>query len=520
MFIALILRLISIYIPVIGNKEKLEQQKTLTNKNVKRIPIVDRNNNIIAMDINIVSLYVQTRLVESTSRMALKLSEVLNDTEFSYILDRLNSKSKQVLIKRNITPKERLAVEKLGFAGLIFEDRKTRIYPLNQLLSHFIGYTDVDNNGLAGLEKQYDEFLKDYHKEKYLKTTIDIKVQGILREQLALGMLKFNGKSAVGIVMDVNNGDILGMVSLPDFNPNRSQYSEEYQRFNRATYGVYEMGSIFKIFTAAMALQKNIAETNSEYNISEPIKIGKYVIKDKHFTKNNMTVKEIIGYSSNVGTAKIAIDSGPEIQKEYFKKFGFLNKINADFPSLGTPIMQKRWGKINVTTMSYGHGIAVTPLHITKAFASIVNDGFITEPRFIIKESINDEGKIVKEEPTRTKILDEQTSKKLKDILRFVVTHGTGWRANTLGYLVGGKTGTAEKVVEGEYSKTKTRATFICTFPITKPQYVIFIMIDDPDGEDTGRMNTGGAIAAPIASKIIEGIAPILGVKPVVERIY
>jgi cell division protein FtsI (penicillin-binding protein 3) len=537
-FLILNARLVYIYISGVRENRADYAQKYLYDEggNIRRIPIVDRNKKVIAMDINILALYANLRLVENPSQVALKLTEIFPELEFSYVYERLSSNSKQVLIKRNVTPKEQLRVEQLGVAGLMFEKGLTRIYPSSNLFSHLIGYTDVDGHGIAGLEKQYDSQIKDYKKGRYLKTTLDIRVQGVLREQLALGMLKFKGKAATGIVMDVENGEVLGVVSLPDFNPNRQKFAKEYQKFNRATYGVYEMGSIFKIFTVAMALEKDVVKISDTYNIMEEIRIGKYVIKDKKFSKKVMDVKDIIVYSSNVGAAKIGIASGADIQKEFFKKFGFLDKVDLDFPEVGTPIKQKRWGKVNVITMSYGHGIAVTPMHITQAFARIVNGGIKVTPTLIFKgleasdiskSNVDDGGDVVGDlgakdirvEEFKERVISKKTSKQIREILRSVVTNGTGWRANSLGYLVGGKTGTAEKVVVGGYSETKMRTSFIAGFPMNKPRYVVFIMIDDPDGKEMGRMNTGSAIAAPIASKVIENIAPILGVRPVIERI-
>jgi len=477
---------------------------------VDRLPVTDRNDIIIASDIETVSLFINKELLENPSQTAIEISKILTDLDFNYLFHKISNipeRTQYILIKKNLAPQQQLELKKLGLASVAFKKNKTRIYPHNNLFSHTIGYTDIDRNGLSGLEKQYDTYLKNPLNIP-LKTTLDIRVQNILKQEMLKGMTKFKPKAMSGIIMNARNGQILAVVSLPDFNPNNQTAATQEQKFNRATYGVYEIGSIFKLFTIAAALETKSIKLSDVYEVAKPIKYGKYTIKDMHFKKRKMTVEEILIYSSNIGAAKIALELGEEIQQQFLKKANLLNKLQSDFPSLGRPLYPKNWRIINLMTISYGHGIAVTPLHVVTSVSGLVNDGVMHNPKFTFQAK-----------DTNINLISKKSSKNMRKLMRKTVIEGTGWRANTLGYSVGGKTGTAEKIVDGKYSEDKTRVAFIASFPMNNPYLTVFIMLDEPDGTDAGRMNTASALAAPIVSRIIENIAPILGVIPSVDRI-
>jgi len=476
-----------------------------------RASIIDRNGKIIATDVGTVSLYFNRDLIKRAGDVAIQITNTIDDINIESLFNKLSnkrSKAKYVLVKRNLTPKEQLKVKKLGIAGTVFAKDKRRLYPHKNLFSHIIGYTDTDRNGLSGLENQYDKYLKTEGSEP-LKTTLDLRIQGIVRQELIKGMLKFKAKAVIGVVANTKTGEILSAVSLPDFNPNYLKNIETDRKFNRITYGVYEMGSIFKVFNTALGLEKKIISLNTTYEVADPINYGKFKIRDTHFKKRVMNVEEILVYSSNIGTAKIALDIGIENQINFLSNLGLLEKAKTDFPSLATPLFPKKWREINLMTIAYGHGIAVTPLHIVRAISGIVNGGVIHNIKFTNQTEDNAE-----------RIISNKTSKEIRRLMRKVVTNGTGWRSNTLGYLVGGKTGTAEKISqEGGYDENKIRTAFIASFPMNDPQITVFVMLDDPNGSEINRETTGGAMSAPIVSKIIENIAPVLGIEPSMEEL-
>jgi len=510
LFIIIVLKLF--YVSLIQNKfynNKNQKSSVRQNQNYQRASIVDRNGKIIATDIDTVSLYFNRDLIKQPSSVVIEMTNVLDDVDINSLYNKLTnkkSKARYILVKRNLTPKEQLKVKKLGIAGTVFTKDRRRLYPHQNLFSHIIGYTDVDRNGLSGLENQYDKYLKA-EDNKPLKTTLDLRIQGITRKELVKGMLKFKAKSIVGIVANTKTGEILSAVSLPDFNPNYLKGVKSNNKFNRITYGIYEMGSVFKVFNTALGLEKNIVSLGKKYDVADPIKYDKFLIRDTHFKKKTMSVEEILVYSSNIGSSKIARDIGIENQINFLSNLGMLEKIQADFPSLATPQFPKKWREINLMTIAYGHGIAVTPLHVVRAVSGIVNNGILHNIKFT--DQVEDEAE---------RIVSQKTSEEMRRLMRGVVTNGTGWRSNTLGYSVGGKTGTAEKISKsGGYDLEKTRTSFVASFPINDPQITIFVMLDNPDGSEINRESTGGAIAAPIVSKIIENIAPVLGIEPVIE---
>lgn len=492
-----------IYLVAFGDKVSVNSLYD-AGKAKKRANIVDRNGVIVATDLKTKSLYVSNALIKNPKIIALKLVELFPELKYNEILHKISKNHNRdwVLIKRSITPKEQEAVQNLKMAGLIFEDDLVRIYPQKSILSHLVGYVDLDRNGLSGIEMFYDKSLK--HSNKDLQLAMDVRLQDILNDELNNGIIKYKALAASGIIMDVNNGEVLAVSSQPNFDANRQIEATSNQRFNRATYGVYELGSIFKIFTNTMAFEDNLVKMTDQFDVTNPITYGRFTIKDDHPIKGIINVGEIFAHSSNIGTIKIAQKIGIERQKKYLEKFGLLSKIESDFPALSKPIYPKYWREINLYTISYGHGIAITPLHIANAVSAIVNGGILHNPSFVK----------LTEEPKGTRIIKESTSETMRQMFRKVVVDGTGKYADIAGYEVGGKTGTANRAEFGRYNEKKTMASFVAIFPISKPRYLVFVSFDRPNYS----FNTGGMVAAPVAGAIIQEIAPLLGVRPQINN--
>ena len=469
------------------------------NKNHKRANIIDRNGVIVATDLKAKSLYISTVLVKKPDLISEELVKIFPELKYQDLLKKIasNQNHNWILVKRGITPKEQGAVQSLKIAGLIFDDDLVRIYPQKAILAPIVGYVDLDRKGLAGVEMEYDKSLRA---GKNLQLAMDVRLQDVLSDELARGIEKYKAMAASGLIMDVTNGEVLAVASQPNFDPNRQMEATRDERFNRATYGVYELGSIFKIFTNTMAFEDDLIKMTDSFDVTNPFKYGRFTIKDDHPIKGYATVAEIFAHSSNIGTIEIAKKIGVERQKKMLEKFGLLSRIKSDFPALSKPIYPKIWRDINLYTIAYGHGIAVTPLHMAVAVSGIVNGGILYSPSFIKLEK----------EPSGRRIVKSSTSDIMRQMLRNVVLTGTGKNSDVVGYEVGGKTGTAERAEFGRYSATKTMASFVAVFPMSKPKYLVFVSFDRPNYS----FNTGGMVAAPVAGNVIQGIAPILGIKP------
>lgn len=503
-FAVIILRML--FLAASGDKIKISGLYDSKHTN-KRGEIVDRNSVLVATDLKTKSLYVSTILIKDTSPIAKGLSMVFDDLSEAEILHKIadpknrrvgRSNKGWVLIRRNVTPLQEERVKNLKLAGLLFEDDRIRVYPQRSILAHLVGYVDLDRQGLAGIEMQYNKkLLQD---EEKIQLAADVRVQDILNNELINGIEEYKARAAAGIVMDVTNGEILALSSLPSFDPNLQQDANSEERFNRVTNGVYELGSIFKIFTNAVAFEENLVKMEDSYNVTDPIKYGRFTIKDDHPYKGELTVAEIFSHSSNIGTVQIAQKIGVDNQKDFLKKIGMLKKLDVEFPGLGRPIYPRLWRDINLYTISYGHGIAITPLHIATATAAMVNGGMLYDPSFLK----------LKDPPSGKRVIKESTSALMRIMMRKVVLDGTGRNADIEGYEVGGKTGTANKAEGGGYNERQTIASFVAVFPISKPKYLVYVVFDHPNYS----FNTGGMVAAPVAGHVVKNIAPILGVMP------
>lgn len=475
---------------------------------MQRADIVDRNGVIIATNLATASLFANPARMMEKDEAAKKLAKALS-VDQAELAAKLKGSKGFVWIKRNLTPDEQFEVNALGIPGIGFMKEQRRVYPHDNLLAHVVGYVGVDNEGLSGVEREYNDLLNLGGKEP-LRLSVDVKLQHMLRDQLYTTMKEFQAIGATGMVVDANTGETLAMVSLPDYDPNHPDKANDDQKFNRATLGTYEVGSVFKSFTTAMALDYKSANLTSMYDATAPIHFGGSTIDDFHAKRRVLTVPEIFMYSSNIGTAKMAMDVGTERQKEFLDRLGLFDKIDIDLPEKASPILPKPWRPITSLTVSFGHGIAITPAHVARAFVPIVNGG-IMHPLSLVKK---EPGEMI----DGTRVIKSSTSFDMRRLLRLVVEKGTGAKAEAAGYLVGGKTGTAEKIVNGRYKSGAVLASFIGAFPINDPRYVVIAMLDEPKAtKDMVGTVTGGAVAAPVVSRFVSGMGPMLGMIPVDE---
>lgn len=472
---------------------------------ISRADIVDRNGVVLASSLPTASLYADPKDVIDPVVSAHRIASVFPDVDADKLADQLAGKGRFVWIKRNLSPEQQMAANRLGLPGFDFISEERRIYPHGPLSAHVLGATDIDGNGIAGIEAYFDQRLRQSGEP--LSLSLDVRVQSILRAELTAAVTEFKALGGAGVVYDVQTGETVAMVSLPDFDPNdRATYQGE-ARFNRATKGVYEMGSTFKLFTAAMALDTGTVDMKGGYDATQPIRISRFTISDFHPENRWLSVPEIIVHSSNIGAAKMAVDVGGAGQQAYLKRFGLMREAALELPEIGRPLTPSTWREINTMTISYGHGIAVTPIQLSAAIGSLVNGGTL-RPATLLK---HDPAKPVAGE----RILTEETSDKMRQLMRLVVAKGTGRKAEAKGYFVGGKTGTAEKQFDGRYRKKAKISSFVGAFPIQNPRYVVFAMIDEPVGNKrTFNYATGGWVAAPVVGRVVSQIGPLLGINP------
>jgi cell division protein FtsI (penicillin-binding protein 3) len=478
---------------------------------VERADITDRNGVLLATSLRTASLYANPRAIADAKQVARRLVAVMPDLDPRAVAAKLSQKRAFVWLRRHLTPREHDAINRLGIPGLYFRDEIRRVYPQGNLAAHVLGYADIDNRGIAGVEKYFDAALLARPGEP-LRLSIDVAVQHALRQELAVGMARFAAVGAAALVLDVRTGEILAMVSLPDFDLNRLNASTPGQRFNRAALAVYEMGSTFKTFTAAAALDAGVVRLDGGYDATNPIRVARFVIRDSHAQARWLSVPEIFMYSSNIGAAKMAMDIGTERQRAFLGRLGLLSPLEIEIPEIGMPMVPVPWREITTMTVAYGHGIAVSPVHMAAGVAALVNGG-IKRPATLVRREPS--GEVV-----GTRVIGPETSDKMRRLLRLVVERGTGRQAAALGYLVGGKTGTAEKVGAGGYRGSALISSFVGVFPMNAPRYLVLVLLDEPKGiKETFGFATGGWTAAPVVSRVVTRIAPILGVAPIDETV-
>lgn len=461
-----------------------------------RADITDRNGVLLATTLETMSLYADPKLISQPAAVAADIKKLFPDTDEADLAKKLDGKGRFVWVRRGLSPKEIASVNALGHPGLNFRSESRRFYPQESLTSHIVGYTDVDGSGLAGVEHSMDDILKKGGSAVAL--TIDVRFQHALRREVLKAFNAFTAKGAAGVIVDVKSGDILAAVSLPDFDPQDIAAASDEEKFNRFAMGVYEMGSTFKTFSTSVLLDQVDGSLNQHFDASHPLKRGRYTISDYHAQNRNLSLPEIFMYSSNIGTALMGEKIGTARLKEFYTQLGFTKPVPMeDMAEKGAPLVPNPWRDINTLTATYGHGIAVTPLHLIRAFAGIVNGG--TLPALHIVQGQHDE--------MRPRIISEETSAKMRELLRLVVTHGTGGKADAPGAMMAGKTGTAEKIGPGGYAKDKLVSSFIGTFPADNPQYAVLIAVDEPHGiKESYGFATAGWVAAPGVGKVASTI--------------
>ena len=482
-----------------------------------RPDILDRIGEIIATYIKTPSLFAEPRKIIDVDEAVELLTAVLPDLDASEVRERLSSKRGFVWLKREITPAQQREIHRLGIPGVGFLTENKRVYPNGPTVSHEIGYVNIDNQGIAGIEKWLDgQGLAALHMaglatdqlQRPVELAVDLRVQYALREELAAAREKFKAKASAGIIADVNTGEVVAMVSEPDFDPNNPRIANDPDHLNRLTTGVYEMGSTFKALTLAMALDSGRITLSSSFDARMPLRYGKFEIHDFHAQRRVLTVPEIFTYSSNIGTARMALSLGVEYHKAFLKKLGQLDRLRTELPESAEPLVPKRWGELNTVTIAFGHGLSVAPLQAVMGISALVNGGRMIPPTFL-KRSQAEADRLAR------RVVKPETAEKMRYLMRLNVEKGTATRANVMGYYVGGKTGTSDKVVGGRYSKTKVLTSFTAILPADKPRYLLLIMLDEPQGlPETHGFSTSGWNAVPVGAKVIERVAPLLNILP------
>jgi cell division protein FtsI (penicillin-binding protein 3) len=482
-----------------------------------RPDIVDRNGAILATDVKTPSLFGEPRRLIDKDEAIELLTATLPDLDAGEVRDRLSSKKGFVWLKREITPQQQKDIYRLGLPGIGFLRENKRIYPTGAEVSHLIGLVNVDNQGIAGIEKWLDtNGLADLHRAGFatdrqqepVQLSVDLRVEHALRDELMKAKDKYHAKAASGIVSDVHTGEVVAMVSLPDFDPNNPREANDPDRINRLTTGVYEMGSTFKAFTLAMALDSGKATLNSMWDARGPLHYGKFKIHDDHPMGRFISTKEVFTYSSNVGAARIALAQGVEAHKAFLSKMGQLVRLRTELPESASPLLPRRWGELNTVTISFGHGIAVAPLQAVMGINALANGGYLIPPTFL-KRSEKDAMAVAK------RVIRSDTSEKMRFLMRLNAEVGTARKADVKGYYIGGKTGPAEKVINGRYAKKRVLNSFTAILPADNPRYQLLIMLDEPQAlPETHGFITSGWNAVPTGGKVIERIAPLLGITP------
>ncbi|MHB1218961.1 MAG: peptidoglycan D,D-transpeptidase FtsI family protein [Alphaproteobacteria bacterium] len=474
-----------------------------------RAPIRDRNGELLATSLGTASLYADATQVLDPATAARRVTEVLPELNEADIRAKLMSERRFVWIYRNLTPRQQYAVNRLGIPGLSFQREARRVYPQGAAAAHVVGFTDLDGKGIAGIERSFDDALAAGTAP--IDLSIDMRVQHAVVDELTNAIKSFNAIGGVGIVLDVRSGEVLALASLPDFDPNRPGDAKVENRFNRATLGVYEMGSTFKTFTVAGALDSGTTTLKDGYDATNPIRVGRFTIEDYHAKRRWLSVPEIYTYSSNIGAAKMALDMGTPQFRAFLHGVGFNEPSPIELPEVGKPMAPAQWRDVNTMTIAFGHGMAVSPLQLASATAAMINGGILIPPTIIKRTGV--EGELGR------RVISRETSNDMRKLMRLVVEQGTAKAAEVPGYMVGGKTGTADKNGVGGYKDKSLLSSFIGAFPMNDPRYLVLAMLDEPKGnKESYGYATGGWVAAPAVSRIVRRIGPLLGVEPVDEN--
>lgn len=560
LYSTIIFRVYDISMPDFFNPEHDKSNKKRTNfsTNHLRVSITDRHGVVMATQLKVAHLIADPQKIIDPYDVTYQIMNIFPQMDERKLLKSLSNKNaRYFLVKRNITPAEQQKIHDLGLPGIDFETSETRYYPQENLASHILGLTDTDIHGVAGVERYFEKYLTDINNSD-LQLSIDLRVQYILKSALEKSIKTFDAIGGSALVMNAKTGEILGMVSMPDFNPNNRATMKSDTAFNRASVGAYEPGSVFKIMNTAIALETKTSTISSLYDVSKLVGVGRHRIRDYHHYNGSLSVADILRKSSNIGSVRMAERFGPHVQEYYFRKLGLFKPQNIEISEKGQTITSNI-SRIRMMTMSFGHGIAVTPLQLASAISTIVNGGFYTEPT-LIKDKHNqasnnpqgtDSSRSVppstlsswseswrnhsqNNRPYFQKMRDVHLSefysshgerifsKKTSDLVRYAMRlvcelGGSGTRADVYGFPVMGKTGTAEKPsATGGYNRKSLISSFAGVFPAHDPQYVVYAMVDEPKpNKEISLTATGAIVSAPIVKEVVEHIAPILNIKPI-----
>ncbi|SFN69661.1 cell division protein FtsI (penicillin-binding protein 3) [Roseovarius lutimaris] len=514
---------------VLASTEPAEPRTSVAGAQIQaqRADIVDREGRILATNFDTHSLYAQPQQMVDPENAAEKLAAIFPDLEREELLKDFTGKRKFLWIKRKLSPEQKQAVHDIGEPGLLFGPREMRLYPNGKLAAHVLGGAGFGREGVhaaevigvAGIERFYDERLRDPARaHEPLTLSLDLSVQAAMERVLYGGMKIMNAKGAAGILMDVHTGEVVAVASLPDFDPNDrpappvSGRPGDSPLFNRAVQGVYELGSTFKVFAVAQALELGLVSPSTMIDTTSPMTWGRFRIRDFHNYGPELSVTKVIVKSSNVGTARMAMEIGGTRQRAFLEKLGFMepSPLEISEASRSKPLLPKNWSELSTMTISYGHGLSTTPMHLAAGYATIANGGRRVTPTLLRSPDA---------EPGE-RVISAQTSAAMRKMLREVVSEGTASLGEVEGYAVGGKTGTADKPKEngGGYYKDKVIATFASMFPAHDPKYVLVVTLDEPvetSGDQPRR--TAGWTAVPIAAEIIRRVAPLMGLRPEIE---
>ncbi|MGH7121985.1 MAG: peptidoglycan D,D-transpeptidase FtsI family protein [Acetobacteraceae bacterium] len=477
-----------------------------------RAMMVDRNGEILAVSLPTAGVYADPRQMMDRADAVRRLKGVLPDLNGPSLLAELMAPHREfVYIAREVGPEQELRINDLGIPGVYFRPAEARHYPLGRTAAQTIGAVDIDGDGIAGLEKSQNRRLRE--DPNPLRLALDVRVQAVLRDEMAKAVDDFQAIGAAGIVMDVRTGEVVAMVSLPDYNANDFGSAPAKARFNRAATGVYEPGSAFKLQTAGMGLDAGLIHVWDRFNTTHPIYIDGFVIRDYEPADRWLYFPEVIAYSSNIGASRIALIVGKARQRAWIRKLGFFERCPIELPEAAMPLVQTaaEWSKATVMTVSFGNGIAVTPLHLINGTVALVNGGVLFAPTLLYQDPATPR--------PGSAVMQPDTSRTVRLLMRDVVAHGTGIFGRVPGYFVGGKTGTSQVVHDGSYRHHTNLAGFLAAFPINAPRYALYVMLDAPHANALSQgYSTGGEISAPVVARTIARIAPMFGLLPVTDH--
>jgi cell division protein FtsI (penicillin-binding protein 3) len=487
-----------------------------------RPDILDRNGRILATDVKVMSVFAEPRRIIDKDEAVELITAVLPDVDAAALRQRLGSRKGFVWIKRGVTPKQREEVHRLGLPGVGFLPESKRVYPNGPLAAHVLGFANLDGIGISGLEKYIDgRGIADLQRAGFtlaptdldpITTSLDLEATFAVRDELAKGISRFKAKAGAAAMVDVDTGEVVAMASLPDYDPNTPADALEPNHINRLSVGVYEMGSTFKAISVAMALDAGKVNLNSRIDARDALRHGRFTIHDYHAQHRILSVPEVFTYSSNVGAARMALMVGVEGHKAFLRKMGQLTKLRTELPETADPLVPRNWGELNTMTIAFGQGLNVAPLQAMMAVSALANGGFLITPTFLRRSAAE-----ARTEATR--VVKPETSEAMRYLMRLNAEVGSAKMAEVKGYYIGGKTGTADKIVHGRYSQDKVLTTFMAIFPADRPRYLVLTMLDEPQGlTETHGYRTAAWNSGQIAGKIIERAGPLLGVAPRFEQ--